>query len=165
MRYISILIFLLTTVSSLCHAQKNYRFESISVDDGLSQSGVTCMVQDKFGFLWIGTQDGLNKYDGYSFKVYRHIEGDSTSLPKNFVTNVFIDRDDNLWVATLGYLGKYDIATGAFKNYRIEKDVLPNHPSRIFQCRDNSFAITNDEELFFLTPIQRSFFLRKSLSP
>ena len=59
------------------------------------------MVQDKFGFLWIGTQDGLNKYDGYPFKVYRHNEGDSTSLPKNFITIVFVDHYDNLWVETL----------------------------------------------------------------
>lgn len=101
------------------------------------------MVQDKFGFLWIGTQDGLNKYDGYLFKVYRHNEGNSTSLPKNFITNIFVDYYDNLWVETFGYLSKYDIATGAFKNYRIEKDMLPNHQSRIFQCRDGSFALTS----------------------
>jgi ligand-binding sensor domain-containing protein len=54
----------------LCLAQENIRFDRISVNEGLSQSDVRCMVQDRFGFLWIGTRDGLNKYDGLVFRKY-----------------------------------------------------------------------------------------------
>lgn len=150
-----------------CFAQKNYRFESITVDDGLSQSSVICMVQDKLGFLWIGTQDGLNKYDGYSFEVFRHKVGDSTSLPKNFITNLFIDRDNNLWVSTIGYISKYNIATGAFTNYELDTsgftdsraklDGLPSIRTRIFHCRDGSLAVSTADGLSFFNPATGKF--------
>ncbi len=142
----------------MCFAQKSYRFESITVDDGLSQSGALCMVQDKLGYLWIGTQDGLNRYDGYSFEVFRHKEGDSTTLPKNYIINLFLDHENDLWVGTLGYLSKYNAATGTFTNYR----VLPNtDPIRIFVCRDRSFAITSGEELLFFNPETERLFTKK----
>lgn len=156
------LVFFLLLFALNCQAQKNYRFESISVDDGLSQSGVLCIVQDKLGYLWIGTQDGLNKYDGYTIDVFRHKEGDSTSLPKNFITNLFLDHEDNLWVGTFGYLSKYNVQTGAFTNYRVKKDVLPNkEQSRIFLCRDNSFALTTGEELVFFDPETGNLFIKE----
>jgi ligand-binding sensor domain-containing protein len=109
-------IYILLHTSNLCLAQKNYRFESITVNDGLSQSSITSMVQDKFGFLWIATQDGLNKYDGHTFKVYRKKEGDSTSLPNNFVTHVFIDPYENFWIVTYAGICKYYPITDGFIN-------------------------------------------------
>lgn len=161
MRYVFLFI-LLISICTFCSAQKNYRFETITVDDGLSQSGVLCMVQDKLGYLWIGTQDGLNRYDGYSFKVFRNKEGDSTSLPKNFISNVFLDHEKNLWVATFGYLSKYNAATGGFKNYRVKENVSPNtNPVSIFLCRDNSLAITYGEELIFFNPQTEQVFNRE----
>ncbi len=161
MRY-NFVIILLICACTFCFGQKSYRFETITVDDGLSQSGVLCMVQDKLGYLWIGTQDGLNRYDGYSFKVFRNKEGDSTSLPKNFISNVFLDHEENLWVATFGYLSKYNAATGGFKNYRIKENVSPNtNPVSIFLCRDHSFAITYGEELIFFNPQNEKVFHRE----
>ncbi|MCK6648562.1 MAG: hypothetical protein L6Q66_02795, partial [Bacteroidia bacterium] len=58
---------------------QNIKFNNISILQGLSQSTVNCVMQDKQGFIWIGTQDGLNKYDGYSFKYYKHKQNDLNS--------------------------------------------------------------------------------------
>lgn len=100
MRSIIFILLFLLTKGIFCFAEKNYRFESITVENGLSQSSVNSMVQDKFGFLWIGTQDGLNKYDGNNFNVYRNKEGDSTSLINNDVHRLYIDTNNILWIAT-----------------------------------------------------------------
>jgi len=76
--------------------KNNIRFEHISLDQGLSHSTVTCIIQDSMGFLWVGTQDGLNKYDGYGFKVYRHDAGNPESLSSNFVLSLHEDTSGNI---------------------------------------------------------------------
>ncbi len=80
---------------------QQYDFKKVSLADGLSQSSITAIAQDKRGFLWVGTQDGLNRYDGYEFTVFKKKAFDSTSLATNFVTSLLIDENDNLWVGTL----------------------------------------------------------------
>lgn len=77
-------------------------FQHLSVDDGLPQNSITALVQGPDGFLWIGTQDGLARYDGYEFKVYRSSEGDTQSLSHNFIWNLNFDEEGHLWITTLG---------------------------------------------------------------
>ena len=67
------------------------RFEQVSLEQGLSQSTVTCMAQDEKSFIWFGTGGGLNRYDGYDFKVFRNIPDDSTSLTRNWITDLYVD--------------------------------------------------------------------------
>src|SRR5690606_31444883 len=69
------------------------RFEGLSIADGLSQNTVTAILQDRTGFLWVGTEGGLNRFDGYAFTVYTHEAGDSTSLAHSFVHALLEDRD------------------------------------------------------------------------
>ncbi len=76
------------------------RTEVINVKDGLSQGLTSSIIQDKAGFMWIGTKDGLNKYDGYHFTIYRYQQGDPYSLPDNYVTALAEDENENLWVGT-----------------------------------------------------------------
>jgi ligand-binding sensor domain-containing protein/signal transduction histidine kinase len=98
-----ILIFFLTTASATGqHNLEKVKFGRLQVSDGLSNSNVTCSLQDKSGFLWIGTEDGLNKYNGYTFKVYRNREGDSLSLLKNIINSIFEDSRGILWICTRG---------------------------------------------------------------
>jgi ligand-binding sensor domain-containing protein len=78
------------------------KFERLSLEHRLSQSSVLCILQDRKGFLWFGTQDGLNKYDGYRFTVYKHEASDSTSLSENYVEALYEDRSGTLWVGTIG---------------------------------------------------------------
>src|SRR6267143_2142901 len=89
-------------------------FEHISIEQGLSQAHVNCILQDKFGFMWFGTQDGLNKYDGYSFRTYRHYASDSTSISDNYITAVAEDASGSIWIGTQSGLNKYDEARDAF---------------------------------------------------
>lgn len=84
MRITSWLLTLLLCCSAF--AEPSLRFERIGLNQGLSQSSVYTMLQDSQGFIWVGTQDGLNRYDGYEFKVFRHQAGDPNSLPDNDVT-------------------------------------------------------------------------------
>ncbi len=77
-------------------------FRRIGHEQGLSQSLVLCMLQDHHGFMWIGTEDGLNRYDGYVFETYRHDPSDSTSLSSSHIGCLFEDRQGSLWIGTWG---------------------------------------------------------------
>lgn len=92
-------------------------FVRLSMEQGLSQSTVQAFAQDAEGFVWIGTQDGLNRYDGYSFTIFRHLPQDSGSLVANDVRALCVDREGNLWVATVGGLERYDRSRGVFVHY------------------------------------------------
>ncbi len=93
------------------------RFSKITTEDGLSQNTAYAIAQDKNGLIWIGTSDGLNKYDGNKIIAYYHIPRDSTSLPHSFVTALFVDKDKNLWVGSLKGLSLYDYEKDQFINF------------------------------------------------
>jgi signal transduction histidine kinase/ligand-binding sensor domain-containing protein/AraC-like DNA-binding protein/AmiR/NasT family two-component response regulator len=109
---------LLALYSGFVHSQNNWvQFEHISVKDGLSQLSVVSIFQDSQGFIWFGTRDGLNKYDGYNFQIFRESDAD------NYISNSFIqciaeDEKERLWVGTRQGLNRYDRATGQFVQYR-----------------------------------------------
>lgn len=83
-------------------SQGPIQFKHISVHEGLSQASVNHILQDRQGFLWLCTQDGLNRYDGYEFKIYRNTPGDTTSLTSNFVWKTLESEKGDIWVATFG---------------------------------------------------------------
>src|SRR5512135_2343428 len=78
------------------------RFEHLSSKDGLSQNAGLDIFQDSRGYLWIGSQDGLNRYDGYSFKVYKHDPEDPTSISHNSILKITEDENGILWIGTWG---------------------------------------------------------------
>ncbi len=92
-------------------------FDHLSVEEGLSQSEIMSIRQDQKGFIWFGTVDGLNKYDGYNFQHFKHDPFDSTSLSNNEVVALCEDRTGNLWVGTAHGLNRLDPATGSFIRY------------------------------------------------
>lgn len=97
---------------------KNIRFEHISLDEGLSQSVVNVILQDRKGFLWVGTDDGLNRYDGYTFKIYKPETNDPFSLSDRSVMDMVEDDNGYLWIATrTGGLNRYDPVSGKFIHY------------------------------------------------
>lgn len=96
-----ILISLLLVVPIYCYAQPQIlKVDHISTQQGLSQVNVSAIMQDSRGFMWIGTRDGLNRYDGYQFVVYRNNPNDKHSLSGNFVQDIVEDKSGNLWIAT-----------------------------------------------------------------
>jgi ligand-binding sensor domain-containing protein/CheY-like chemotaxis protein len=123
-----ILIQLLIILVGLVHGQSppilsTAKFDHLTIEEGLSQSLVFDIYQDQEGYLWFATQDGLNRYDGYTFKIYRNKIEDSTSISHNDVHKITGDRDGNLWLTTAGGgLNYFDRKSGLFKRYRLEID-------------------------------------------
>ncbi len=104
------------------------RFERLTTESGLSQGTVNYTLQDASGLLWIGTQGGLNRYDGYRFEVYRHDPSDPASVPHDWVTALAEDPSGDLWVGTEGGgLSRWRRATDSFQHYRHD----PNDPSSL----------------------------------
>jgi ligand-binding sensor domain-containing protein len=79
---------------------KKISVESIGINKELSQGMINCIWQDHFGFMWFGTMDGLNRYDGYKFQVFRHDPFDSSSISGNYITSIFEDSKGRLWIGT-----------------------------------------------------------------
>jgi ligand-binding sensor domain-containing protein len=95
------------------------RFARISTADGLSQTKVDRIIQDDQGFMWFGTQYGLNRYDGYDFKVFAHDPGNPNSLSGVRIRDVFKDRDGTLSVGCDQFLNKFDPKTETFRRYPV----------------------------------------------
>lgn len=93
---------------AMTYAQKDIRFRHITINDGLSQSTVNCIYRDSRGFMWFGTEDGLNRYDGYQFIVFKSKGGDTTSISNNNIRCIFEDSNHNLWIGTSNGLNKYN---------------------------------------------------------
>ncbi len=98
------------------------KFDRITLDDGLSQSNINCFAQDRIGFLWIGTNGGLNRYDGSEFKVFLHDLNDSLSISNNVINTIFEDEDGLLWIGTQNGLNIYNRRSNKFTIYRSEKN-------------------------------------------
>jgi ligand-binding sensor domain-containing protein/signal transduction histidine kinase len=103
--------------SSVLAQRNKIRFEKISIEQGLSQSTVVAIHQDHRGFLWFGTYDGINRFDGYQFKTFRHRPTDSSSLSHNLVKDIFEDHLGTLWVGTEGGLNKFNREKEIFERY------------------------------------------------
>ena len=94
------------------------RFTSLTLDQGLSQSVVTVTYQDSQGYIWVGTQDGLNRYDGYHFTIFRPDPESRSSLSDRQILSIIEDKTGSLWIGTsLGGLNRYDRTTGHFTHY------------------------------------------------
>ena len=109
----------LLTVSRLDAQAPSIRFGRVSIEQGLSQSTVSCILQDRIGFIWLGTHEGLNRYDGDRFDVYRHDSEDPSSLSHDFILDCVEDASGNLWIGTQdGGLNRWNRDTDSFTRFR-----------------------------------------------
>lgn len=137
-----------------CFAQsREVNFRRFSIEQGLSQSNVFCILQDRTGFMWFGTEDGLNRFDGYRFRVFKHLQ-DTSSISSNFINTLFEDRTGKLWIGTSRGLNCYDPSLEKFT--RIKKFSLTNIET-ILEDHSGNLWIGASEGLGVLDPNSGEF--------
>jgi signal transduction histidine kinase/CheY-like chemotaxis protein/ligand-binding sensor domain-containing protein len=149
-----VLLALLAAFATQAHPQADtvqLSFRQLTIEDGLSQGMVNAMVQDRHGFLWFGTKDGLNRYDGYRFETFRHDPGDSTTIGDNNVRSLFEDADGRLWVGTDRGLDVFIQATATF--HHALKQLVPGGSvaHQILQDRHGDLWMSRNDGLFKLS--------------
>ena len=141
-RYFRIFLVLMCFTISARSQNISMKFHQITTKDGLSQATINGIVQDKYGFIWIGTQDGLNRYDGYEFKVFKHETGKPKSISDSYILSLYTDSKDNIWIGTETGLNCYDFKTEQFiccigSDYISKKYNHNNNVTVITQCLEN----------------------------
>ncbi|MDR0542476.1 MAG: response regulator [Dysgonamonadaceae bacterium] len=115
------LILCLSLVPAAVQGEENFYFQHFGVESGLPQNTVNCILQDRQGFMWFGTKDGMSRYDGYSFRNFRHIKGDTTTVGNNFIRCFFQGKDsDDIWVGTDEGAYIYHPATETFSHFDLQ---------------------------------------------
>jgi len=131
-------------------------FERITAEQGLSSNRINAIVQDQSGFLWIATNTGLNRFDGFENKQYTKEINDSCSLSSNSVLTLFCDRDDQLWILTINYLHRYNKKLDNFERFQLsEKKESYRYENKGMITSDNSGNI------WIGTPTNGLFFFNK----
>jgi ligand-binding sensor domain-containing protein/signal transduction histidine kinase len=133
------------------HAQNHpVRFEHLTLQDGLSQTTVSAIAQDNKGYLWFGTPDGLNKYDGYNFVIYRNDPLNPNSISDDWTTSIYEDKSGTLWIGT---------AKGVINRYNEEEDSFTHY--RLF---DNTIKTATEGSSFADAPFLFSFFDKMTIT-
>lgn len=137
------------------------KFKSLTTKQGLSQSYVYDIVEDKQGFMWIATQEGLNRYDGNEFIHYKNNISTKDSIANNFVRKVFIDNSDTLWVGTQNGLSKYNRDTDNFENFYHDEQgstsLQDNVIWDIYQDKENIIWVTTETGIHHYVPKDNNF--------
>ena len=121
-------------------------FRTLRLKDGLPGSTVTTIQQDLQGFIWIGTNDGLCRFDGINFKTYRHEPGEDQSLTDNYVINLYFDKKGNLWIMTTAGLDYLDLQTQKIVHYKASEkagSIADNAPTGIIERNDGTIYISS----------------------
>ncbi|MFD1256078.1 two-component regulator propeller domain-containing protein [Mucilaginibacter terrae] len=122
-RFAVVCVFMLFFTGTGLAQIPKYNFTAISSKDGLSSNTVTAILKDSYGFVWFGTEDGLTKFDGLDYTIYRHKPKDSTSLWSSEINSLYEDRSGRLWVATSGSLHLFDRKHNNFHHYKSNNEV------------------------------------------
>lgn len=125
LKRVGIFLFILVCVFfNNVYAEKinKINFKSITIDDGLAQSLAEYIYQDSYGYIWIGTSDGLNRYNGNEFKVYKNNKSNDNTISNNAITSLVEDKEKNLWIGTYSGLNKMNLVTGDITRYLISED-------------------------------------------
>lgn len=143
---------------------QDVNFKHLTSDNGLSQNFISSILQDSKGFMWFGTKDGLNRYDGYSFVVYQHDPFDTTTISANYITALFEDRHGYIWVGTLnGGLNCYDRNTEIFHHIYYRSVGLDNFNTNEIKSiaedkNGNIWIATRNDRLFRIIPNHKNLF-------
>lgn len=153
----SLFVFLLALCSDVLYAASDFSFKRYQVEDGLSHNTVWCTMQDKYGFIWVGTSDGLNRYDGRGNKIYRNDLNDDYSLGNNFVSSL-LEVDDDIWIGTNNGLYIYHRSTDRFSFFKNTTEYgvfISSEVRKIIQAQNGLIWIaTLGQGLFMYDPVK-----------
>jgi ligand-binding sensor domain-containing protein len=135
----------------------SFNFRRLTNSEGLSDGIVRAFVQDKYGFIWIGTSYGLNRFDGINIKNYFSSPGDPGSLGDSYVLSLYTDSKNNLWVGTFHGLCRYDYSSNKFVNYVAPKaisinDIKEDNKGRIWLATTDGLWIVDEQRLSVQKP-------------
>ena len=130
------------------NAQEKIQFTNYTINSGLSQSSVLCMIQDNYGTIWLGTQDGLNKFDGNQFKVFS--SGKTPGIDNEYILSANKDGNGNLYFGTLNGLIKYDPIREKFNSFHVKQGKKVEIKSILVDSENKVWIGTNDGRLLFL---------------
>lgn len=141
---------LISNYSIKVEAKEPINFKNITIEDGLTQGTVEALFQDSKGYIWIGTNDGLNRFNGYKFKVYSVEENEKNSIVNNYILDIKEDAEGNIWVATANGLSKILNDGYSITNYieGIDKGNLTNsNTTSILITKENNILVAIAEGL------------------
>lgn len=127
-------------------------FRQLTTSRGLSQSHVASIVMDKKGFMWFGTDDGLNRFDGYNFKHYKHDQSDPGSINDSYIQDLLEDRQGRLWIATSSGLNRFDFDKDRFVRYggilgtRSVNKIFEDRAGKLWLCTDQGLVLLDADE-------------------
>ncbi|GAB2551712.1 sensor histidine kinase [Spirosoma aerophilum] len=143
------------SINSCIVLAQRIKFNHITTNEGLSQSHIGAILKDSKGFMWFGTEDGLNKYDGYKFTHYKQEQANETSICDSYVLDILEDKAGNLWIATSDGLDRFDRATDSFVHYPDGHATYAIND--IFQDSKNRLWLGTDHGLFLFNPRNRAY--------
>lgn len=159
------IIFLLFLSPILIQVQAQFDkevFEELSTEAGLSSTVVTSILKDSQGFMWFGTQNGLNKFDGYTFTTYTYSDTSTNSISGNYILTIFEDKDENIWIGTQkNGLNKYNRAKNNFENFKNDTtnptSISSNNVRIATQMPDGTLYFGTEKCVNIYDPINKSF--------
>ena len=132
-----LLIFLSTNIGA---DTRQFRFRHYNVENGLSSNTIQSIFQDSKGFIWIGTNDGLNRFDTYKFKIYRQITGDTTSLGNNSIQAIYEDENERIWIGTDAGIFIYSHKFDKFEPFRLVINGIDNSKTPCFSITGDKYG-------------------------
>ncbi|WP_192085481.1 two-component regulator propeller domain-containing protein [Algoriphagus sp. Y33] len=157
---LSICLLVSNFIFAEARASQDFKVRYIGIEMGLSNNAVTGIYQDKRGFMWIGTYDGLNRYDGYNFFVYRNQPNDTTTLVNNRIVSIY-ENAAGIWVGTKKGLSVYNFQSGAFES----RTLLDHTLGKQVKINFNINQIKGDTDRLFLATAGKGLLIQKDQQP
>ncbi len=148
---ILMIIVFMVTLTTISEAQEYINFKHITIENGLSQSNAQTIYQDSQGYVWIGTNEGLNRYNGFSMKVYKTDKNKKNTIVNNYILSLQEDNFNNLWVGTNKGISKINLETEEITNFEEDEDGNPFYKVRsiLLTKKGTVLVITQDNVYFY----------------
>lgn len=159
----AISLLIITLHTSIYSQISSYSFKHLTNEDGLSSSNVNCLLRDSYGYLWIGTENGLNKYDGYTFTIYKN-SNNKNSIFDNYCFELFEDKEKNIWLASRFGICRYNRITDDFERFPFANESFINidiEGNTIFQDEKGDLLVGTSKGVYSLNIAKKQFTFKK----